>query len=425
MIDINKLNEVIAAMELDSDQLKEIAQAYRQDMVRGLKGEEDSTLQMLNSYIGLPSGDEQGYYLALDLGGTNVRVLLIRLDGGSRYEEVKKLVRPLVTEEYNLINKESSPEKLFGFIADMIAEAVEGLDAEKIYLGHAFSFGSKQENIYNARLIKWSKEFAVPGVEGQVVNDLLKKALAEKGITNVEPNSVINDTVAILLAAAYERPDTTIGMIYATGYNACYIESYGGFETPEIINMESGGFAKLMRTEYDARLDAMSQTPGSQQLEKMISGRYMGELITLIFNDVLPEGKHFDKVMTSIDISAMLSDDDAYTKTKSIIKEKAGFDACDFGASSLRRLAEAVSVRSARLAAAALAGAIWQVAGTGKVRPQHVAIDGSVYAYMPGVKENLLKALYEILGEDAANIMPVLVSGGCGLGAAIAAASVE
>ena len=116
MIDINKLNEVIAAMELDSDQLKEIAQAYRQDMVRGLKGEEDSTLQMLNSYIGLPSGDEQGYYLALDLGGTNVRVLLIRLDGGSRYEEVKKLVRPLVTEEYNLINKESSPEKLFGFI---------------------------------------------------------------------------------------------------------------------------------------------------------------------------------------------------------------------------------------------------------------------------------------------------------------------
>ena len=72
-----------------------------------------------------------------------------------------------------------------------------------------------------------------------------------------------------------------------------------------------------------------------------------------------------------------------------------------------------------------MAGAIWQVAGTGKIRPQHVAIDGSVYAYMPGVKENLLKALYEILGEDAANIMPVLVSGGCGLGAAIAAAIAE
>ena len=34
MIDINKLNEAIAAMELDSDQLKEIAQSYRQDMVR-------------------------------------------------------------------------------------------------------------------------------------------------------------------------------------------------------------------------------------------------------------------------------------------------------------------------------------------------------------------------------------------------------
>ena len=33
---------------------------------------------MLPSYIGLPTGKETGEYLALDFGGTNLRVVLIR-----------------------------------------------------------------------------------------------------------------------------------------------------------------------------------------------------------------------------------------------------------------------------------------------------------------------------------------------------------
>lgn len=41
-----------------------------------------ASLRMLPSYVrGVPDGTEQGDYLALDLGGTNFRVLLIRLDG--------------------------------------------------------------------------------------------------------------------------------------------------------------------------------------------------------------------------------------------------------------------------------------------------------------------------------------------------------
>ena len=53
---------------------------------------------------------------------------------------------------------------------------------------------------------------------------------------------------------------------------------------------------------------------------------------------------------------------------------------------------------------------------------QHIAIDGSVYEKMPLAKENVLKALYDILGEDAAQVDTVLEGGGSGLGAAIAAA---
>ena len=49
-------------------------------------------------------------------------------------------------------------------------------------------------------------------------------------------------------------------------------------------------------------------------------------------------------------------------------------------------------------------------------------MDGSVYEKMPLVKENINKALSELLGAEAANVDTILDNGGSGLGAAIAAA---
>ena len=45
------------------------------------------------------------------------------------------------------------------------------------------------------------KNLLQKALKGEVVNDLLKAALARKNLTNVEPTAVINDTVAVLLAA--------------------------------------------------------------------------------------------------------------------------------------------------------------------------------------------------------------------------------
>ena len=117
----------------------------------------------------------------------------------------------------------------------MVEEAVDGNRDKKYLLGHTFSFPSSQTNIYNARLIIWTKEFATKGVEGEVVNDLLKAALARKNLTNVEPTAVINDTVAVLLAAAYKLGNVNIGSIYATGHNTCYYETFTGMGKPAMI----------------------------------------------------------------------------------------------------------------------------------------------------------------------------------------------
>ena len=92
-------------------------------------------------------------------------------------------------------------------------------------------------------LLFGQKNLLQKAFEGEVVNDLLKAALARKNLSNVEPTAVINDTVAVLLAAAYKWGNVNVGSIYATGHNTCYYETYtsAGLGKPAmVINMESG-----------------------------------------------------------------------------------------------------------------------------------------------------------------------------------------
>ena len=418
-MDFNKTlyNEIMETLVADKEYITEAARAFRWDMEQGLKNTEYSSLQMLPSFIGLPEGTETGEFLTLDFGGTNVRATVIRLLGNGQYEQVRRAEKTLVCDEYNLICAQASCDELFDFLTRIIGEAIAGNKETTYFLGHTFSFGSQQLDINKARLIKWAKEFAVPGVEGQDINALLMKALLEAGYSNVKPVAIINDTVAVQLAAAYQYPDTQIGSIYATGHNTCYMERMPDVGRPAcILNMESGGFAKLIPTQWDIELDKQSEQPGRQRLEKMVSGRYMG----MLFNQLLAQLFSLDKSpnLSAVDMSAIMGDKSAVITLLSDIIGVIDDDLTE----KVQNLAKAITVRSARLVAATWAGTLWHLAGNDKILPQHIAVDGSVYQHMPYVQENVRRALYEILGEDAAAIEPVLIKDGSSVGAAIAAA---
>ena len=77
---------VITEFEATTEMLREIATNFRQDLQLGLKNPDSSSLRMLKSYVGLPTGNETGEFLALDFGGTNVRVSRIKLNGGGEFE---------------------------------------------------------------------------------------------------------------------------------------------------------------------------------------------------------------------------------------------------------------------------------------------------------------------------------------------------
>ena len=420
-------DEILAAFAVDTEHLREATADFRQDMRLGLAGSPDSSLRMLPSYLGLPTGEERGDYLALDFGGTNVRVLLYRLEGNGRYEVLSHVAKPLkVDGVYDFIGAQATGEEMFDFLAGLVNEAVSADHVTPYLLGHTFSFPSSQTNINDARLIIWTKEFAARGVEGEIVNELLRAALVRQGLTNVTPNAVINDTVAVLLSAAYVHGDTKIGAIYATGHNTCYLEPYVGMaQPPMIINMESGGFRKLLPNRFDAALDEVSEKKGEQRLEKMVAGRYMGALFGMALAELMGKaGRAYD--FTSIDLSRMLEDTGEKAQAAATIVETVTGEMLSAeDAVRVRGLARAIVARSVRLIAATFVGTLWQIAGSGEIRRQHIAVDGAVYEKMPLVKENLTRAFSELLGADAPKVDTILAVGGSGLGAALAAAMTE
>lgn len=71
---------------------------------------------MIPTFVfGWPTGKETGDYLALDLGGTNLRVCLVTLGGDGKFELTQTKYR--LTEE----QKQQEGEKLFDFCAECVA----------------------------------------------------------------------------------------------------------------------------------------------------------------------------------------------------------------------------------------------------------------------------------------------------------------
>lgn len=417
----SKFQNIIDSFTIDKVELEQIAAAFRRDIVLGLEGDPLSSFKMLQSYLALPTRDEKGQFIALDFGGTNVRALLIELLGDGEVHVVKKAAKQLVTADYNYISANTTAESLFDFIAGLILEVAE--EGKEYLLGHTFSFPSMQTDLNNARLITWTKEFATTGVEGEVVNELLKAALARCGASNIKPVAVINDTVATLLAAAYKKDRTDIGSICGTGHNTAYLESYSGLAKPRmILNLESGNFDKLFTNQYDKIIDQRSERPGAQRLEKMVSGKYLGVLFYLAICDALGlEDKAIE--FDGADLSVILADQSQnLNAVRMLMKDKMAIDLDQETCEWVKAIAEMVVIRSARLVATSYIAIIWHIDGDEFMNEHTIAIDGSLFEKMPLYKESMQRAMYEIIGEDAKKISLILENSGSGVGAAIAAA---
>jgi hexokinase len=380
---------------------------------------------MLPSFIGKPTGKEQGTFMTIDMGGTNLRCTKFKIKDGS-FENLGEIKRKLINKEknYDLTKAEIRAEELFGFMAECMSELVE--DGEKLFLGNTFSFPCRQLGINEAYLIYWTKEIATSGVVDSNINQLLSDALKSRNI-NVEPVAILNDTVGTLLVAMYSYPEADIGCIMGTGYNTCYLENKHPLTGDRmLVNIESGNYnVGLPVTKYDKIIDRGSQLPGTQQLEKMVSGYYMGYIVKEVVEDMYNNKAIF--VDAGADVDAFLNQSFNALMVENFIlypeKTVSQYGCTQEDAIAIKLISEAVLKRTVRLVATSFLGILFHQENGQNISAKHViAIDGTIYEKMPKAPELMDEAFRDVLGEQVGNIEIKLVKDGSGLGAAIAAA---
>ncbi|KAI9679306.1 MAG: hypothetical protein M1817_005326 [Caeruleum heppii] len=299
----------------------------------------------------LPTGEEKGRFLAVDLGGTNLRVgfgeLLGRAKPGKDDERVIQAstvtsqplplpgVRRTFDREWQIEDhlKLDQSDQLFKFVGSCIAEVVAaGVEADEevgiagaltldgVEAGVTFSFPMEQQSLDTARIMQMGKGFGVaPDAE---LRDLLiagyemhASRQTPRRLPPLRITAIVNDAVATLASGAYllqtdPMRRVAMALVLGTGTNAaipmgsgdlgprkrkrCYVPMATSKDAIVTVNTEwsiSGSAAPLHEigfvTRWDKDMDTASDAPGFQPLEYMTAGRYLGELFRIIVLDGL------------------------------------------------------------------------------------------------------------------------------------------
>ncbi|KAI3405223.1 HXK2 [Candida oxycetoniae] len=444
---MSTLKELESQFTVSGETLRKIVDHFITELDKGLS-KKGGNIPMIPGWVmDFPTGKETGDYLAIDLGGTNLRVVLVRLGGNRDFDTTQsKFALPSHM-------RTATSEELWSFIADCLKkfydeEFPDGVK-EPLPLGFTFSYPASQDRISQAVLQRWTKGWSIDGVEGKDVVPMLQSAIEKVGVP-IELVAVINDTTGTLVASSYCDPEAKLGLIFGTGVNGAYFDVVGDIpklegktaedvtpDTPMAINCEYGSFDNekviLPRNKYDIIIDEESPRPGQQTFEKMNSGYYLGELLRLILVELAENKKLIfqnqdltklkqpfvldtsfparieeDPFENLSDVQELFYD---YLKIETTVPER----------KVIRRISEMIGERSARLSVCGIA-AICKKRG---YKTAHCAADGSVYQKYPGFKARAAKSLRDIFEWPADLEDPIIIvpaEDGSGVGAAIIAA---
>lgn len=457
--------QLLAALEavkqeftVSTETLHQIIEYFIAELARGLQdGTDEMGIPMNVAWVmEYPDGSETGDYLALDLGGTNLRVVMVHLHGQGKLESEQAFYK--LPDGIRTVQDRSV---LFEFMADclekfLVSKHPTGVPEDKVFpLGFTFSYPATQTKINSGVLQRWTKGFDIPNVENHDVVPLLMEKITKRNLP-IKVVALINDTSGTLVASRYVDPLTEMGCIFGTGVNGAYYEVVenitklkGQFpdDIPQdnimLINCEYGSFDNhhkvIPRNKYDLEIDAKSPRPGQQTFEKMTAGFYLGDLIRLVMLDQYKSGNLFQNanqefldlltVEQCIDTSflSFLESDETEDLSQSrdtfatqMKYPDATFEECYF----VKKVAKAIGTRAARLSICGISAAC-------KKRGYehcHIAADGSVFLKYPNFPRRAADALSEVFGwpkdlsYDDHPIKIVRAEDGSGVGAAVIAA---
>lgn len=448
MVDV-EIRELMQPFVLSDYQVQEVYSRFCLEIAKGLRRttHEQASTKCFPTYVqDLPTGDEMGKYLALDLGGTNFRVLLVTLKG--HHEATVESQIYAVPKDLMV----GPGVELFDHIAECLAKFVAKHDMHNAYLplGFTFSFPCIQMGLREAKLTRWTKGFNCPGVEGEDVGLMLHDAIQRRGDAEIAVVALLNDTTGTLMSCAHRNPDCRVGVIVGTGCNACYVEhvdnvdlldtDFKRIQKQVIVNVEWGAFGdhgqlEFVRTDYDREVDRKSINRSEQLFEKMTSGMYLGELVRLVLLCALERNKIFKLntkraafvavLQKNVDIfeTKYISEVEAdsfpeFPNTRRIIKQLFGVEKTTVeDCQKLKYICECVTKRAATFVAIGISGLINKIIDRRVV----VGIDGSVYRYHPKF-DGYIREMMQKLVKPGKEFDIMLSEDGSGRGAALVAA---
>ncbi|CAH1787487.1 unnamed protein product [Owenia fusiformis] len=440
---MEKVKSMVDSMLLDDAAVQKMMSVLESEMKKGMSKDESirktSSCQMENTYVTqLLDGTEEGDYLALDLGGTNFRVLLVKFRQGKAES---------ISRNYNLTKEQlhGPCEGVFDHLARSIGKFLQEENiTNRLPLGFTFSFPMTQNALNCGVLVTWTKSFKCPDGVGQDAVKMLEDAIAKIGGINVDIVAVLNDTTGTLAAGSYLDHQCEIGMILGTGSNAAYMEYLthmekweGPIDSPKqqvAIDIEWGAFGDngsldWLKTDYDIEVDLHSNHVHSFTFEKLFSGMYIGEIVRLCLLHLQKDGLIFkggvsDKfsnrwIFTASHVSVIEEDNLKGTSEKldGVLKE---LDMQNMVSESdkdvIKYTCAVVSLRAAQIIGAATAVLLNHIS-----KPEvTVAIDGSLYKYHPKLHDLLMGVISKLSPSTKCKL--ILAEDGSGRGAGFVAA---
>lgn len=398
--------------------------AFLSEMDRGLAGE-DSSLAMIPTFVGSDSDVLANQpVIVLDAGGTNLRVAVVTFNGEGHpvIDSFRKFRMPG-------FERELSKEAFF----TRIVEHLEPVLDEAARIGFCFSYPTEITPDKDGRLIKWTKEIKAPDVVGEYMGASVKERLKARGYDM--DITVLNDTVATLLAGKSMSLDrqysSYVGFILGTGTNTAYIESNANISKRDdlelngrqVVNVESGGFDQLPRSDADDLFDQGTADPGKYRLEKMISGAYMGGVALKLFYLAAEDNLLSESAVAEIKSWGALHtkdmDDFVWNPFRKGPFGSPAFSEADIEV--LYVLCRTLIQRAAWLAAINISAAVVK-SGAGKevLHPVCINVDGSTYYKTKNLQSLVEAHLRTMLGECGVHFELVHVDEAPVLGAAVA-----
>ncbi|KAK0122708.1 hypothetical protein ONS96_009743 [Cadophora gregata f. sp. sojae] len=447
---------------VESKRLVALSDGLRSQFVESLV---DNPLCMLPSYNHqLPSGNETGTFLALDVGGSTFRVALIELSG--KKNEVGTQILKMASFKIGPPERNLKGVLFFDWMAERIEQTLGGqqqsleISEAPLSMGLAWSFPIEQTSLRSGLLQGMGKGFlAAHGLLGQDLGDLIQSSCSKRGL-NVQVDAIVNDSSATLLSKAYLDSTTRFGLIHGTGVNAAvhlpihvFSPQKFGVRPSEwhdsakhvIVNTELSMFGAgfLPTTKWDKLLTAAHPKPDFQPLEHIVSGGYLGEIVRLVLIDGIQTAGLFGGVvplslkeaysLETETISRIESDQSpGLTKAQQLFISRHPTTSPPTHADmqALRVISSAVTYRASGVIAAGVHG-LWQLRNDAEAiraaESSHtvVAYNGSVMENYPSFKENCqdhLDGLVEASGAQKGTVELIYAEESSLLGAAIAGA---